>query len=97
MAFSANPAARSNFTFRQTAAGFLGAPGLSFCGRLIHLNDELIYQRPSEPNAASTFGLYRASSASEANIRSVIMTGDWPSTLPEDFLHDPLTAATETP
>lgn len=30
MAFSANPAAQSNFTFRQTTAGFLGAPGLPF-------------------------------------------------------------------
>jgi len=30
MAFSANPAARSNFTFRQAAAGFLGALGLPF-------------------------------------------------------------------
>jgi hypothetical protein len=30
MAFSANPTAQSNFTFRQTAAGFLGAPGLPF-------------------------------------------------------------------
>lgn len=64
---------------------------------LVHLNDELIYQRPHEPNADTTFGIYRASRASEAKIRSVIMTGDWPSTLPEDFLHDPLTAATETP
>jgi len=30
MAFSANPAAGNNFTFRQTAAGFLGAIGLPF-------------------------------------------------------------------
>ncbi|HBJ36111.1 MAG TPA: hypothetical protein DDZ51_15455 [Planctomycetaceae bacterium] len=30
IAFFANPAAQSNFTFRQTTAGFLGATGLPF-------------------------------------------------------------------
>ncbi len=65
---------------------------------LVHLNEELIYQRPLETDADTTFGLYRAARSNEANIRSVIMTGDWPSTLPEDFLSNPLTTAlTETP
>lgn len=30
MAFCANPAARSNFTFGQAVAGFLVSPGLPF-------------------------------------------------------------------
>lgn len=65
---------------------------------LIHLNGELIYQRPLEPNADTTFGLYRTSRSSEANIRSISMTGNWPSTVPQDFLADPLTlASAETP
>ena len=57
---------------------------------LIHLNDELIYQRPLEPNADTTFGLYRAARSSKATIRSVIMTGNWPNTLPQEFLDNPL-------
>ncbi len=30
MAFSSNPATQSNFTFRQSVAGFLSATGLPF-------------------------------------------------------------------
>jgi hypothetical protein len=58
---------------------------------LIHLNSELIYQRPLEPNADTTFGLYRTARSHEASIRSIIMAGNWPDTVPEDFLADPLT------
>ena len=56
---------------------------------LIHLNSELIYQRPLEPHADTTFGLYRTARTHEATIRNAIMTGDWPSTVPQDFLNDP--------
>lgn len=59
---------------------------------LIHLNDELIYQRPLELNSDTTFGLYRAVRSGHVNIRKVIMTGDWPKTLPSEFLADPLAA-----
>lgn len=65
---------------------------------LVHLNGELIYQRPIEPNADTTFGLYRTARAHEVTIRNAIMTGNWPSTVPQDFLADPLTlASAETP
>ena len=64
---------------------------------LIHLNDELIFQRALEPNADSTFGLYRASRSSEAAIKNVIMTGDWPNDELQRFLKNPLaTVAVET-
>ncbi|MEM8666909.1 MAG: DUF1583 domain-containing protein [Planctomycetota bacterium] len=57
---------------------------------LISLNDELIYQRPVEVSSPSQFGLYRTSRASEVRIRNASLTGDWPETVPESFVKNPL-------
>ncbi|WDQ16277.1 DUF1583 domain-containing protein [Rhodopirellula sp. P2] len=57
---------------------------------LVHLNDELVYQRDLEPGAGTQFGLYRSSRGAPAKIQSVVMKGDWPETIPEEFLANPL-------
>ncbi|MEZ6088363.1 MAG: DUF1583 domain-containing protein [Pirellulaceae bacterium] len=63
---------------------------------LVHLNDELVYRRPLESQADTTFGLYRASRASGAKVRNILMTGDWPEQIPQAFLDDPLALASES-
>ena len=57
---------------------------------LVTLNDELVYQRPLDPQSETQFGLYRSVRTSETRVRQVRMTGDWPETLPEDFVADPV-------
>lgn len=56
----------------------------------ITLNDELIYQRPDDFEVAPQFGLYRAVRSVTSRVRNVVMTGDWPETLPSDFVTEPL-------
>lgn len=59
----------------------------------ITLNDELIYQRPDDVDIAPQFGLYRAERTEPSRVRNVVMTGDWPETLPADFATEPLCGA----
>jgi hypothetical protein len=54
----------------------------------LSLNDTVIYQRAIDFGGDHTFGFYRDRTKS-AKIRDVIMTGDWPETLPEDFIANP--------
>ena len=53
------------------------------------LNDELIYVRSADFAGDLCFGVYHDCSATSAVFRSAVMTGDWPETLPEDFLKNP--------
>ncbi|WP_442505323.1 DUF1583 domain-containing protein [Novipirellula sp. SH528] len=56
----------------------------------ITLNDELIYQRPDDFGGPHQFGLYRAVRSVTSRVRNVVLTGDWPESLPADFVTDPL-------
>jgi hypothetical protein len=57
----------------------------------LSLNGDVIYQRADDVGSlvAPSFGLFRDSSRTGARVRNVVMSGDWPETLPEDFLADP--------
>ncbi|MFG0296608.1 MAG: DUF1583 domain-containing protein, partial [Maioricimonas sp. JB045] len=52
----------------------------------LSLNGEMIYQRPVDEDSNSTFGLYRDRTREAVRVRNVVMTGDWPETVPEDLL-----------
>lgn len=56
----------------------------------IHLNEELVYQRPLEPDASTQLGLYRSSRATPSRIRNVVLKGDWPESVPAEFTSTPL-------
>ncbi|GAA5509546.1 DUF1583 domain-containing protein [Novipirellula caenicola] len=56
----------------------------------ITLNDELIYQRADDFDVAPQIGLYRSERTETSRVRNVLLTGDWPETLPSDFATDPL-------
>lgn len=57
------------------------------------LNEELVYERANDLEGPQGFGFYRDRFASSARIRNVVMTGDWPETLPADFLENPVVKA----
>ena len=54
----------------------------------ITLNDEVIYQRAVDFGGDHSFGFYRDRTQTAAKIRNVVMTGDWPETLPADALEN---------
>lgn len=56
---------------------------------LVHLNEELVYQRDLDSGASTQFGLYRSSRTAPTKIQNVVMKGDWPETIPEEFLANP--------
>ncbi len=47
----------------------------------VTLNSTLICERPIEPGSDQRFGLYHYKSQTAAEIRNVVLTGDWPQTL----------------
>ena len=59
------------------------------------LNGKLIYQRSVDFGGDHSFGFFFDRTKSAAKIRSVVMTGDWPKTLPEDFIKNPAVVASE--
>ena len=61
----------------------------------LHLNDELIYERPLWTDDFLPFGLYRANRTCEASVRSLVLTGGWPTELPDEFLKDPFVSNRE--
>ena len=61
----------------------------------LSLNEVVIYERPVDWIGDHRFGLYRDSSTSEVKVRNVDLTGDWPETLPADFLENPATTVGE--
>ncbi len=62
----------------------------------IQLNNELVYERPIDPGSLRQFGLYRANRMAEIRVRNATMTGDWPETIPEDFMVDPVAITATT-
>lgn len=55
----------------------------------ITLNDVLVYQRPLDFGGDHQFGLYRNRHESSVRVRKVVMTGDWPRELPQEFWDNP--------
>ncbi len=53
------------------------------------LNGEVVYQRTIDFGGDHNFGFYRGQGETTAKIRNVVMTGDWPETLPADVLENP--------
>ena len=62
----------------------------------ISLNGELIYERLVD-DGDLTFGLYRDAARSAVEVRNVVMTGDWPESLPEEFLQNPAAVVSQLP
>ncbi len=59
----------------------------------LSLNGDVIYQRAIDFGGDHTFGFYRDRTKSSVKIRNVVMTGDWPEALPEDFIASPAVVA----
>lgn len=55
----------------------------------VTLNSDVIYQRVVDFEGDLTFGFYHHRAETAARIRNVVMTGDWPESLPEDCLVNP--------
>jgi hypothetical protein len=53
------------------------------------LNDVAIYQRPIDWIGDLWFGLYRHRTATGAQVRNVVLAGDWPETVPQEFHENP--------
>ncbi len=56
------------------------------------LNGETIYERALDFAGNTHFGLFRDPSRTSVRVRNVILTGDWPETVPEEFLQNPTEA-----
>ena len=58
----------------------------------VSLNDSVVYIRELDKGATSAgkFGLYR-DRARGVQVRNVVLTGDWPEEVPEEFLDNPTT------
>lgn len=55
----------------------------------VTLNSDVIYQRVVDFGGDLSFGFYRNRTETAARIRNVVMTGNWPESLPEDCLANP--------
>lgn len=75
---------RANEWNRVTMARTKGTITLS-------LDDTIVYQRPTDWEGDQCFGLNRHGSTIEVKVRNVVLTGDWPEALPNEFLDNPLT------
>ncbi|WP_166831232.1 DUF1583 domain-containing protein [Thalassoroseus pseudoceratinae] len=65
---------------------------LSIEGRTVRLtlNGEFIFERPLEATNQRVFGLFHYADLTEALVKNVVWRGDWPKTLPEQELADPV-------
>lgn len=55
----------------------------------LSLNGETIYVRPLDFAGDTNFGLFRDPSESAVRVRNIILSGDWPETVPAEFLQNP--------
>ncbi len=53
------------------------------------LNDLVIYQRPIDWTGDLKFGFYRDRPATGVQVRNVVLKGDWPEALPQEFFDHP--------
>ena len=58
----------------------------------LSLNGVFIFERPLEATNQREFGLFHYADRTEALVKNVVWRGDWPTTLPEDNLVDPVLA-----
>jgi hypothetical protein len=58
----------------------------------VSLNDTTIFERSIDFAGDHLFGFYLDRRTSRARIRNVVMTGDWPATLPDEFIDNPAMA-----
>ncbi len=63
----------------------------------ISLNDVVVYQRPVDWAGSHQFGLYRHCDGHAVQVRNVVLAGDWPETLPQEFLDNPTATLGEPP
>lgn len=61
----------------------------------LSLNDSVAYQRPIDWSGEHWFGLNRHDPAVTVKVRNVVLSGDWPRALPQEFLDDPLATVGE--
>ena len=54
----------------------------------LSLNGSLVYAREMEASLGKKFGLYR-DRAQAVQVRNVVMKGDWPEAVPQEFLDNP--------
>src|SRR5262249_41558492 len=50
----------------------------------IQLNGELVFERPIEPTNNRRFGLFRYKGQTAAEVRDIVLSGDWPESLPAE-------------
>ncbi len=53
------------------------------------LNEVVVYERPVDWVGDHRFGLYRHGTKANVKVRNVELSGDWPETLPQEFLDNP--------
>ena len=51
----------------------------------LSINGQPVYERKWETNTAPQFGFYHNPNASQVRVRNIILTGDWPETLPDNL------------
>lgn len=56
----------------------------------VSLNGVEIYQRPLDWVGDQRFGFFRDPAAGGVRIRNVVLTGDWPETVPQEFFNNPV-------
>ncbi len=61
----------------------------------LSIDDIVVYQRPIDWAGDHRFGLVRNDSTLDVKVRNVVLTGDWPQTLPQEFLDNPLSTVDE--
>ena len=61
----------------------------------LSLNDVDVYQRPVDWTGDHRFGFYRPQLATDAQVRNVVLTGEWPETVPQEFFDNPSTMVGE--
>lgn len=63
----------------------------------LSLNEVEIYERPVDWTGDHRFGLYRHSTTAAVKVRNAELTGDWPETLPQEFLNNPAATVGKPP
>ncbi|HTK78773.1 MAG TPA: DUF1583 domain-containing protein, partial [Gemmataceae bacterium] len=56
----------------------------------LELNGAVVYEQPLSGDDDRSFGLYHDKGKSSARVRNVVLTGDWPKTVPAEVMADML-------
>ena len=63
----------------------------------LSLNGEVVYQRTVDWSGDMPFGFYHDHTVADAQVRNVVMTGDWPQSVPQEFFDNPLATRGQPP